>query len=168
MKYVANFLSTISDEISDMRNHPENTEIAYHDYAQAIGSDLLQQTFPYYDWTHLEENGNASRTIPDEVLLSKDVEVAYYRSRFHGIACLYAKSLEDTYIFVDDDDLGPLMELRAMLSWGRDAQKLKRAIALLNARLSLSRLPDPISTTSKPYAKLDASDDEPQTEDATS
>ena len=164
MQCIADFLTRISDEISDMQKDSENSEIAYHDFADALGKDLLRKIFPHYDWSHLDINEDEEAdqpVVPDEVLMSEDPNVTYHRSRFHGVSCMYAVADGHAFVFVADNDHGPVMERRAMLSWGSHALRLKRTIAILRAKIASSPIPDAGASQAKvrPCEKTPASSD---------
>ena len=139
-------------------------EIAYHDFADALGKDLLRKIFPHYDWSHLDINEDEEAdqpVVPDEVLMSEDPNVTYHRSRFHGVSCMYAVADGHAFVFVADNDHGPVMERRAMLSWGSHALRLKRTIAILRAKIASSPIPDAGASQAKvrPCEKTPASSD---------
>ena len=111
--------------------------------------------------SHLDINEDEADqpVVPDEVLMSEDPNVTYHRSRFHGVSCMYAVADGHAFVFVADNDHGPVMERRAMLSWGSHALRLKEPSQSC-VRSASSPIPDAgASQASSTQEKTPASSD---------
>lgn len=73
--------------------YEDGTEISFTELVQALGKDLLAETFPQFDWSD----------HPTDLTMENDYAVSYYRSTFNGHPCYYVQESGIESIFVGVD-----------------------------------------------------------------
>lgn len=93
MKYIGNCTNRhMADGLEAMMDNA--VEVSYRTLVNAVGRDVLAQTFPQFDWS----------IRPRDLTMKDDYAVSYYRSTFKGRPCYFVRESGIESVFVSDDD----------------------------------------------------------------